>query len=316
MAKSADRQTVLAQVSWGYHDAIGCYLTLDDTALTTLRADHSTDTVPDADPTTYDPTVAIAGSAGHAYALRADQTIACRQSRVDDETPVFPGQTFTGLIAVSGPFGCALRADQAIACWSMTQAWDGDHYRSQFQVLEVPNEQLSQVSAATGYFFNLFRVCGLRADQTLACWRWAQNDDGELQFREYGPDGQFTEINGNCGVRNNQMVACWNWVWDDASRQEQLQVDTLSGQFTEFSSHPGIMCGLRADGVIACADEFWASRYEREWRRGVSGPPTGTFTSALFSHQAVCGLRTDDSFVCSYIQFYAGDGWGIDTAYL
>ena len=31
-------QTVLAQVSWGYHDAIGCYLALDPAAATTLRA--------------------------------------------------------------------------------------------------------------------------------------------------------------------------------------------------------------------------------------------------------------------------------------
>ena len=38
VAKSADRQTVLARLSWGYHDTIGCYLVLDDTALSTLRA--------------------------------------------------------------------------------------------------------------------------------------------------------------------------------------------------------------------------------------------------------------------------------------
>ena len=37
VAKSADRQTVLARLSWNWHDAIGCYLTLDDTALATLR---------------------------------------------------------------------------------------------------------------------------------------------------------------------------------------------------------------------------------------------------------------------------------------
>ena len=41
VAKSADGQTVLAQVSWGYHNAIGCYLTLDPAATTTLRAAHT-----------------------------------------------------------------------------------------------------------------------------------------------------------------------------------------------------------------------------------------------------------------------------------
>ena len=38
VAKAADRQTVLARLSWGYHDSIGCFLVLDDTALATLRA--------------------------------------------------------------------------------------------------------------------------------------------------------------------------------------------------------------------------------------------------------------------------------------
>ena len=57
VAKSADRQTVLARLSWGYHGAIGCYLTLDDAALTTLRTAAQPD--PTAEPTiepTPDPT--------------------------------------------------------------------------------------------------------------------------------------------------------------------------------------------------------------------------------------------------------------------
>ncbi|WP_420435575.1 fibronectin type III domain-containing protein [Candidatus Poriferisocius sp.] len=38
VAKSADGQTVLAQVSWGFHDSIGCFLAFDDDAMATLRA--------------------------------------------------------------------------------------------------------------------------------------------------------------------------------------------------------------------------------------------------------------------------------------
>ncbi|WP_419845608.1 hypothetical protein [Candidatus Poriferisocius sp.] len=37
MAKSADGSEVLAQVRWGYHDSIGCYLVLDDEAVWELR---------------------------------------------------------------------------------------------------------------------------------------------------------------------------------------------------------------------------------------------------------------------------------------
>ena len=38
VAKTADRQTVLAQLSWGFHDSIGCYLALDTAAATALRS--------------------------------------------------------------------------------------------------------------------------------------------------------------------------------------------------------------------------------------------------------------------------------------
>ncbi len=38
VAKTADRETVIARLSWGYHDSIGCYLVLDDAALTALQS--------------------------------------------------------------------------------------------------------------------------------------------------------------------------------------------------------------------------------------------------------------------------------------
>ncbi len=38
VAKTADGETVLAQVSWGYHASIGCFLTLDGNAVASLRA--------------------------------------------------------------------------------------------------------------------------------------------------------------------------------------------------------------------------------------------------------------------------------------
>ncbi len=38
VAKTADNITVLAQARWGFHDSIGCYLTLDDEAVVALRA--------------------------------------------------------------------------------------------------------------------------------------------------------------------------------------------------------------------------------------------------------------------------------------
>ncbi len=49
VAKTADGQTVLAQTSWNWHDAIGCYLTLDDQALAILQAAPSPQSLPEAE---------------------------------------------------------------------------------------------------------------------------------------------------------------------------------------------------------------------------------------------------------------------------
>ena len=529
VAKSADRQTVLARLSWGHHPSIGCYLTLDDTALTTLRT--AADTAPGDDPTD-ETTVAIAGSAGHVCALKTDQTIICRHHTLDDETPVFPGRTFTELIAVDGPNGCALGGDQALACWG----WYADPESRQWQLqeLDTPDDQLTQISASAGGFSTLWRVCGLRADetlacwdwgvdfesgkwqpsdtytpsgrytegfiisttgavwgdggcglradqtiacwltsgvdldtpagryieilyvhpapgsgvcarradqtiacwhwvhdwennqwtlqtdapagqyteidgncgrradqtiacwrwvydlesdqwtlqtdipagqyteidgncglradqtiacwrwdeengkprlqldtlagrftagrftgssafsnagcglradQTIACWRWDRDSEGNRwQLRTDTPTGQYTEIDGNCGLRADQTTVCWNWSYDWENSQWQLQADALSGQFAEVSANSGIVCGLRTDGAITCASDFWST--DRGWKFGTSGPPSGTFAAVLFSHQAICGLRSDDALICSYIRFAAGDGWGDDPIYL
>ena len=54
VAKTADGHIVLAQTNWNWHDAIGCYLTLDDDPLATLR--NNAQSGPTAEPTP-DPTV-------------------------------------------------------------------------------------------------------------------------------------------------------------------------------------------------------------------------------------------------------------------
>ena len=41
VAKTADGQTVLAQLRWGFHDSIGCFLVLDTAATAALRAASS-----------------------------------------------------------------------------------------------------------------------------------------------------------------------------------------------------------------------------------------------------------------------------------
>ena len=98
VAKSADGLEVLAQVRWGYHDSIGCYLVLDDNAVEVLRAgspapdpdpdpepepepdpepDPEPEPEPDPEPDPDPEPESVSVGGGHSCRLRADGTVEC-----------------------------------------------------------------------------------------------------------------------------------------------------------------------------------------------------------------------------------------------
>ena len=311
VAKSADRQTVLARLSWGYHEAIGCYLTLDDEALATLRAAAQ----PDPTPTPTSAAATIVDGGLEFCALGTDQTIACwsgHRDYLDAPSGMF------ATIEYDGSGWCGLRVDQTISCWQWVN--DGDWNYVVLAESEVPSGEFTQVvgNPSTG--------CGLRVDQTVACWymetqrqqvgnrvQVLRDDDGNAvqKLVELAtPVGQYTDISEYdeiwCGSLIDQTLSCWEWAVETPSYLgvpdklgDLVVLDVPNGQFADASSfvylRDGSRCGLRVDQTISCWE--WEDRSLVEL-----GVPSGTYTAISTDADVYdsiwCGLRTDQTVTC------------------
>ena len=203
---------MLAQVQWGWHDSIGCYLVLDNQAINTLRASAADLTPPS--PTSDETSTRCFGH--HKFgqqsvpvAKTADGTTVLAQVQwgwndsigcyliLDNQAvdtiraaAAIPVPTFTS-IAIGRTHSCAVRTDQAIGCWGANDAGQ----------LDIPDGRYT--AAAVGEAHS----CAVRTDQAIACW--GSNSSGQTD----APEGQYTEVaasrNFSCGLRTNQAIACW-----------------------------------------------------------------------------------------------------------
>ncbi len=132
--------------------------------------------------------------------------------------------------------------------------------------------------------------CGLRTDQTIACW--GANNYGESN----PPVGQFTAVSAyggvdgdhSCGIRTDKTVTCWGDI-------RFGQAEPPVGQFTAVTTASSISCGIRTDNTITC----WGSNL---W--GLPSPPVGQFTDITAGASHACGLRTDQTIACWGSNFY------------
>ena len=303
VAKSADRQTVLARLSWGHHPSIGCYLTLDDTALTTLRtaaASPTTQPTPEA-------FTAIAAYNRLVCGLRGNGTIACWGGTTDQ---AFDGQ-YTALTS-NGVVACAIRVDQTIACFGYAMDWQG--YAppdGQFTYLVGSGTPGTGGDSPSGGV-----MCAIRANGTIACW-------GETSFQGLSnhPEGEFTDLGINfelflgigigCGLRTDQTIACWGGIRDiDFTGNHELtsapegQTSTSLVRGNSFACHyvhaGEVERGMEyhdmdnRDGTVAC----WATDQDD---RAPSGVPDGQFTDVVYTGgngSLVCGLKADGTIAC------------------
>ncbi|MYE71991.1 MAG: hypothetical protein F4240_01770, partial [Acidimicrobiia bacterium] len=209
VAKTADGSTVLAQVRWQWNASIGCYLSLDDQAISTLRA-HAAELAPPAaisDETATrcfehhrfgQQSVPVAKTADGTTVLAQvqwgwDDSIGCYLS-LDNQAletiraaAAIPIPTFTS-VSVGKAHTCAVRIDQAIVCWGSND--DGQ--------LDAPEGQYTAIAAGGSH------TCALRTDQTINCW--GNNNDGQLD----APEGQYTAMaaggSHTCALRTDQTI--------------------------------------------------------------------------------------------------------------
>ena len=215
VAKTADHRTVIARLSWNWHDSIGCYLTLDNTALATLRAAA---TVPQF--------TAIAAGWRHTCGLRTDGIAQCWGNNEYGQSDPPDGVSFTA-ITTGHWHTCGLRTDSTAQCWGGN--WDGQS--------DAPDGKFTAITATVEL------SCGLRTDGTAQCWGdyWAGLFDA--------PDGKFTAISAgflrSCVLRTDGTAECWGSAWDAPA----------GVSFTAISAGGYHSCGLRADGTAQCWGE-------------------------------------------------------------
>ena len=283
VAKTADGQTVLAQVRWGYHNSIGCYLTLDETAVNALRAAQEPAPTATEQPQPGDQTDVPSGA----------------QSAIDAR---FDGGGVIGLgdRRADVPFLCLLRTDSAIACWDLEGRLKTD----------TPDGEFKAISVGDGY------ACGLRTDGTIECWgsdtaymtphaenRWGRAPTG----RTIAPSGQFKAVSSghyhSCGLRTDDTITCWGrdeTNWGDAGI-----TDAPPGRFGAVYAGGTHSCGLRFDGTAVC----WGSNRTLR-HRGIfvpygnldnsrqATPPGDKFTALSLGYDHSCGLRIDGTITC------------------
>ncbi len=334
VAKTADRQTVLAQVAWGYHDAIGCYLTLDDTALAALQAAPPPQSLPDAETDTSKQCfqhhqfgqrpVDVAKSADRQTVLARlswghHETIGCYLTLDDEALATLRAanassrlpDTSTALAVAVKPWDvsygnqdvdvCAIRDGGTVNCWlwvwHLNHTGEFDGWVPQAQKIAAPGEpagQFTTLSAAK----HSEEFCGIRADQTIACWFndyfwWSRDSLQHSGITELdAPTGQFKAISVTsedntfgdavgykgvaCGVQISGKVSCWTWDTDwgpDGNLLVKLiERDVPAGQFTDISLSNAIDDGLQASAVVGCGIEVggavacwtWGSHYDDE----------------------------------------------------
>ena len=303
VAKTADGQEVLARLSWGRHSSIGCYLVLNDTAVTSLRTRLDNQPTPaDSDGATTGERGFVGVSVGqdfscglraegaivcwgqngfgraeappgsfralsagitHACALRTDDTIACWGDNDDGQTDA-PAGAFSTLEA-GEHHSCAVRASGAVVCWGENRSGETN----------VPGGSFSAVSAGAAH------SCGLRTNGTVACWGY------NLYGESDPPPGTFLAVsagyNNSCALRSGGAVVCWG-------RAREGVNDPPSGSFTDVKvGNRRFACGLRPSGAVAC------------WGRNIDGrtsPPGGKFTAIALGDHHACGLRSDGAITC------------------
>ena len=299
VAKSADGQTVLAQVSWGYHDAIGCYLALDAEALDALRAAAaSTTTRPDTDDTTgTDETAgALVFEGREVLAQQSVGTAGASVSHGTARVSVPAGALISpAVVAIHEPLGdvggevggeiVSVNHRGPVKAPIMVQ-WDVSHLSgSQQQSLMLVrwDEQLEDWIPGNADHDIVTGV--LTAEiQEWSFWTWLTSvfEPQAAAYRTISA-GQ----NSACAIKTNGTAECW---------AGSIQLESPSGSFISISMGVGASgkreshaCGIRTDRSIIC----WGDN-----SFGQSDPPEGTFAAVSAGGGHSCAIRTDGTVIC------------------
>ena len=305
VAKTADGQTVLARLSWGYHSTIGCYLVLNNTALATLRATHTdteqtdTDTETDTDDDTTDTDVTDEATqeellsvkvfsesepgveVGRSFEVAVEFNRAVTGFDADDINVVNGDITrFSGSGSEYKATVTAAALGAVVVLIPRAAALDQDG-RGNEPSQPFARTVRTTTSTATAIAIGAFHSCAIAADQTIDCW--GNNDYGQTD----APAGQYTAIaagwHHSCAIAADQTINCWG-------NNDRGQTDAPDGQYTAIAAGRHHSCAIRADQTIDC----WGNNNYY----GETDPPAGQYTAIAAADYHSCGIRADQAIDC------------------
>lgn len=181
---------------------------------------------------------------------------------------------------------CAITTSREALCWDYWQeaGFEASPLRAD-QPPDGPYEKL--FVDAQG-----MNACGLRQDQSIACW-------GDTAAR-VGTDGSVERFSQlavgrwhSCGLRPSGAITCWDH--SPGSRQAAPVGNVPSGEFVDISigrtlpSYVPFTCAVRVSGELMC----WRADFEKPWPA-----PRGEFTAIDTRDDVSCALRRDGAAVC------------------
>ena len=163
-----------------------------------------------------------------------------------------------------------------------TAAEGGDQPRSAGENTRRAKGDFISVSAG------FYHTCGIKNDNSVACWGSNTNAIGDETGQAKPPDGHFEAVSAGsdhtCGMRTDGTVACWG---DNIFGQSSPPAE----QFASLEAGSLHTCGLKTDGSVEC----WGA----ESRSHILNPPEGElFTSISAGYGHACGVRTDSTILC------------------
>ena len=216
---------------------------------------------------------------------RLNDSLVCWNS--DQNEILDPIPTVVEAFATSdGDSVCWLLHDRTVACWGIIGSPTGK-FRS--ISLGGSHEQFG---------------CGIRTDDSLACWGNYSYGRGDL----LPPEGEYKSVSAAdghaCAIGMDDTVVCWGNVddggacWGNAPDDFQACVDhmdagdprtPLSGTFRAIS---GSYCGVHTEGHIECE----IGDRERRWWK-IEGAFQSVGTGSWGEHY-MCGVYLDGTLEC------------------
>ena len=266
VAKSADRQTVLARLSWGYHNAIGCYLTLDDTALTTLRA-AATSTQPQPSENTF---IAISTGDGHSCAITGQGQAVCWGANQSGQTDA-PDGTYTAISTGDG-HSCAITGQGQAVCWGAIPT----------NQMDVPHGTFTAISAGNHL------SCAITDQGQAVCWGYPPpSDDPGPEYQTDVPDGTYTAASAgdihSCAITGQGQAVCWGYP---------SIAYVPDGAYAAISAGPTHSCAVTDQGQAVCWGPNWGGV------EGLTEAPDGTYTAISAGPTHSCAITDQGQAVC------------------